>query len=247
MDNEEKLHKELDLIQGCITRMANNSFMIKGWTLTLFVALITFFNLKELSDVLLIFALIVVVFIFAYLDSFYLWQERKYVRLYSDIIEKRLNNNFSNLYNLSTKDFDCETIFDVLTNKRYKMEYLKKYPKYKVRAWLSAQKRNTIGIFYGVLLIFIIIYSIFFVFCSINKNIEQKQIYEISIKENNIDINKLEKYVSKVTSNFNDMSKKIIDNQEEILRIEEQLKNITTKIDNLSYILKTEDKENKKE
>ena len=30
MDNDEKLHKELDLIQNCITRMANNSFMIKG-------------------------------------------------------------------------------------------------------------------------------------------------------------------------------------------------------------------------
>ncbi len=76
MDNEEKLHKEIDLIQACITRMANNSFMIKGWCLTLFVALITFFNLKDLSDILLIGALVAVVFLFAYLDAFYLWQER---------------------------------------------------------------------------------------------------------------------------------------------------------------------------
>ena len=27
----EEIHKEIDLIQSCITRMAQNSFMIKGW------------------------------------------------------------------------------------------------------------------------------------------------------------------------------------------------------------------------
>ena len=26
-----EIHKEIDLIQACITRMASNSFMIKGW------------------------------------------------------------------------------------------------------------------------------------------------------------------------------------------------------------------------
>ena len=131
MDNEEKLHKELDLIQSCITRMANNSFMIKGWTLTLFVALITFFNLKNLPDIILIFALISVVFLFSYLDAFYLWQERKYVQLYSDVIKKRQNNDFTHLYNLSTKDYDAETIFDVIKNKRYQLEYLKEHPEEK--------------------------------------------------------------------------------------------------------------------
>jgi len=35
----EEFHKELDLIQGCITRMAQNSFMIKGWGFTLVAAL----------------------------------------------------------------------------------------------------------------------------------------------------------------------------------------------------------------
>ena len=27
----EEIHKEIDLIQACITRMAQNSFKIKGW------------------------------------------------------------------------------------------------------------------------------------------------------------------------------------------------------------------------
>jgi len=36
----EEIHKEIDLIQGCITRMAQNSFMIKGWGFTLVAALV---------------------------------------------------------------------------------------------------------------------------------------------------------------------------------------------------------------
>lgn len=245
MDNEEKLHKELDLIQTCITRMANNSFIIKGWTLTLFVALITFFNLKNLPDIILIFALISVVFLFSYLDAFYLWQERKYVQLYSDVIKKRQNNDFTHLYSLSTKDYDAETIFDVIKNKRYQLEYLKEHPEEKFKAWWNAQKRNTIGIFYGSLVLFICLYSIFAIY-SFNMT-EKKQEYEITIKEANVSIDKMETCFTTLSSNVEKLSTNVLNNQDEILKIEEQLKNITTKIDNLSYILKTEDKENKKE
>lgn len=35
MDNEKILLKEIDLAQDVIKRMANNSFIIKGWTITL--------------------------------------------------------------------------------------------------------------------------------------------------------------------------------------------------------------------
>ena len=225
--------------------MANNSFIIKGWTLTLFVALITFFNLKNLPDIILIFALISVVFLFSYLDAFYLWQERKYVQLYSDVIKKRQNNDFTHLYSLSTKDYDAETIFDVIKNKRYQLEYLKEHPEEKFKAWWNAQKRNTIGIFYGSLVLFICLYSIFAIY-SFNMT-EKKQEYEITIKEANVSIDKMETCFTTLSSNVEKLSTNVLNNQDEILKIEEQLKNITTKIDNLSYILKTEDKENKKE
>ena len=33
--DKEILHKEIDLIQGVINRMANNSFLLKGWLVTL--------------------------------------------------------------------------------------------------------------------------------------------------------------------------------------------------------------------
>ena len=232
MDKEEKLHKELDLIQSCITRMANNSFMIKGWTLTLFVALITFFNLKDLPDVILIFALISVVFLFSYLDAFYLWQERKYVQLYSDVIEKREKGNFTKLYSLSTKDYNTETIFDVINNKRCKLEYLKEYPEKKFKAWWNAQKRNTIGIFYGSLVLFICLYSIISIY-SFNKSVE-KQEYEITIKEANLSIDKMETCFTTLSSNVEKLSTNVLNNQDEILKIEEQLKNSTTTINKMN-------------
>ena len=34
------LHKEIDLIQGVITRMANNSFLLKGWIVSLIAVLL---------------------------------------------------------------------------------------------------------------------------------------------------------------------------------------------------------------
>lgn len=36
METHTNLHKEIDLIQECIKRMASNSFMLKGWTITIF-------------------------------------------------------------------------------------------------------------------------------------------------------------------------------------------------------------------
>ena len=38
MEKDERkaiMDKEIDLIQGCISRMAQNSFIIKGWAITL--------------------------------------------------------------------------------------------------------------------------------------------------------------------------------------------------------------------
>ena len=37
-DLQKYLLKEIDVIQDIIKRLANNSFMIKGWALTLIVA-----------------------------------------------------------------------------------------------------------------------------------------------------------------------------------------------------------------
>ena len=53
MGNEE-LFKEIDLIQGCINRMANNSFLIKGWALSVFAGATAFTQGENLSNLVLL-------------------------------------------------------------------------------------------------------------------------------------------------------------------------------------------------
>ena len=36
----EEIHKEIDLIQSCITRMAQNSFTIKGWFVSIYAVIL---------------------------------------------------------------------------------------------------------------------------------------------------------------------------------------------------------------
>jgi hypothetical protein len=91
MDKQENLHKELELIQSVITRMANNSFLVKGWTMTLISALIAFGKDVVLSDqggVYYLTAMLVIVVPFWWLDAFFLKQERIFRKIY----EKAIND-----------------------------------------------------------------------------------------------------------------------------------------------------------
>lgn len=44
----EELHKEIDLIQECINRMANNSFLLKGWLVSIIAVVVTL-SLDEMN------------------------------------------------------------------------------------------------------------------------------------------------------------------------------------------------------
>jgi hypothetical protein len=72
--------KHLEMIQLIITRMANNSFIIKGWSLTLLAAIISIAVKDKIYE--LIFIALVSNIIFWWLDAFYLCQERNYRRLW---------------------------------------------------------------------------------------------------------------------------------------------------------------------
>ncbi len=76
--------KHLEMIQNVITRMASNSFLLKGWTVTLVVGLLAFGNIKEMNVDFMFLALIPALF-FWVLDAFYLNEERKYVKLYEHV------------------------------------------------------------------------------------------------------------------------------------------------------------------
>lgn len=74
------LHKHLDFIQNVIARLANNSFLMKGWTLTVSGA---FFGLaaKESSPEVAAVGLLPAA-VFWGLDAYYLRQERLFRGLY---------------------------------------------------------------------------------------------------------------------------------------------------------------------
>lgn len=83
----EKKLKHLEFIQNAINRMANNSFIIKGWCITLAVALIALLEKKDINKYYIAFSFLPLLF-FWFLDAFYLKTERQYRRLYADISKK---------------------------------------------------------------------------------------------------------------------------------------------------------------
>ena len=70
MNKQEILHKEIDLIQNIINRMANNSFLLKGWLITLIVAVLASTTEKIITDDISYFGLILILplVVFWYLD-----------------------------------------------------------------------------------------------------------------------------------------------------------------------------------
>ena len=62
MGNEE-LFKEIDLIQGCIKRMASNSFLVKGWALSAFAGVTAITKGENLNDIALLICTTLVPFV----------------------------------------------------------------------------------------------------------------------------------------------------------------------------------------
>ena len=106
MEDKETLReymlKEIDIIQDIIRRMAFNSFLIKGWTITLVVATLL---IKETKPQ--VFIAFIPLLMFWFLDAYFLWQERMYRKLYEWVISNRLNTN-ENLFNMNACRFAVE-------------------------------------------------------------------------------------------------------------------------------------------
>jgi len=91
-DKKEIMFKEIDLIQSCITRMAQNSFIVKGWLITLLTVVLT---LKpEIVDInILCLICAVSTFCFWALDAFFLKTEKMYRMKYEWVIKNRINSD----------------------------------------------------------------------------------------------------------------------------------------------------------
>jgi hypothetical protein len=85
---KEYLFKEVELIQDIIKRMAFNSFMIKGWAITLVVVTLLLKGTK--CHVWIAF---IPLLVFWFLDAYFLWQERMYRELYKWVINNRLKTD----------------------------------------------------------------------------------------------------------------------------------------------------------
>ena len=79
----EDKHKHLELVQGVINRMTSNSFMLKGWAVTLVAGIFALAG-KD-TDKLYFLVAYVPIIIFWGLDAYYLLQERLYRSLYDKV------------------------------------------------------------------------------------------------------------------------------------------------------------------
>ena len=96
--------KHLELIQTVISRMAHNSFLIKGWSISIATAL---FALAA-KDGSARFPLIAVITIIAlwYLDAFYLRQEKIFRNFYNKVLSSK--DNSIELFSLDVRDFTAD-------------------------------------------------------------------------------------------------------------------------------------------
>lgn len=113
MKNEDNLKeymiKEIEIIQDIIKRMASNSFIIKGWAITLVVVSL-FLRGSNIYQVWIAF---IPLLVFWRLDAYFLRQERLYRKLYEWVVINRLKTE-EHLFNMKT----CRFKEDVQSNLR---------------------------------------------------------------------------------------------------------------------------------
>ena len=129
---KEYILKEIDIIQDIIKRMEFNSFMIKGWAITLVVVTLLLKGTEKYQVWLAFIPLLV----FWFLGAYFLWQEKMYKILYDWVISNRLKTE--------------EYLFDM---NAYRF-------KDKVQSRIRIMFSITLGWFYGSIAILIIIYAL---------------------------------------------------------------------------------------
>lgn len=105
--SNEELHKEIDLIQNCINRMAGNSFLLKGWLVSI-VAVIVALSPEDSNEFVVVFTILMATLSFWYLDAFFLRTEKLYRKMYVWVLENRKQGNRDFQYDLDPQRFNGE-------------------------------------------------------------------------------------------------------------------------------------------
>ena len=129
MDNKIK---HLEMIQGVINRMANNSFLLKGWSVVLISAL--FALAAKDAHIYFVYLAYFPAVAFWVLDAYYLWQERLFRKLYDKV--RGLNESDID-FSMSTSAVQSE-----------------------VSRWYKVARSTTMIIFHGVIIATIFIVMI---------------------------------------------------------------------------------------
>lgn len=79
----ENKRKHLEFIQAVINRMANTSFLLKGWSITVIAGLFALSTKEQMVSLVLL--ALVLTAAFWFLDAYFLWQERLYRELYDHV------------------------------------------------------------------------------------------------------------------------------------------------------------------
>ncbi|MDE0144704.1 MAG: hypothetical protein OXI53_06395 [Nitrospira sp.] len=85
MDGTEKVVKHLEMTQAVINRLGNNSFLLKGWSMTIIVTAMVLMARYDLQHPCLILSLIIPILGFWILDGYFLWQERLFRKIYDEV------------------------------------------------------------------------------------------------------------------------------------------------------------------
>lgn len=133
--NNNDLLKEIDLIQNCIERMSNRSFMLKGWFLTLYVGIFAILKNEVLNNIFLLLSSVLIL-CFWILDAFFLRTEREFRALYKWVIVSRKLGRMDYQFDLNPERFANE-----------------------VECWLRTMFSCTLLVFYGIPILVVIILS----------------------------------------------------------------------------------------
>jgi hypothetical protein len=145
---EEKI-KHLEFIQGVINRHNSNSFLIKGWTITIVAAILTLSG--AINQPYLSFTALGPTIVFWILDAIFLANERSFISLYEcaandyliRIDKKELVSKAQNTITESYKEF---------TTSKFSMNF-RQFKEINRNNWQSAFRSNTLLWFYSALVL----------------------------------------------------------------------------------------------
>lgn len=102
-DNEENRRSHLAHIQATIIRMATNSFLIKGWSVTLVAALFALASVDSRQELGLL--ALLPAGTFWVLDAYYLQQERLFRKLWDSVRQAAPGTLAGDTFSMDTKPF----------------------------------------------------------------------------------------------------------------------------------------------